>query len=49
MNMQTMKTKLIRELGEKPVACIQALRYIYLLCVKTIPDHEVAILSSLVK
>ena len=49
MNTQEMKTRLIGALGEKPVAYVQALRFIYILLARPNPDPEVSLLPALVR
>ncbi|MDZ7760080.1 MAG: FkbM family methyltransferase [Desulfovermiculus sp.] len=48
MFVQQVKTKLIRMFGYRPVAALQAIRFIYLLLVRQTPDPEVNILPFLI-
>ncbi len=47
MNTQQIKTRLIKTIGERPTAFLQALRFIYLLYIKQRTDPEIALLPKL--
>jgi FkbM family methyltransferase len=49
MNSEQIKTKLIGAFGEKPVAFIQAVRFLYLLFRRPTPDPEIALLPVLLE